>query len=111
MKKLFAYKGTVQAAKSIHNAAETAEKYVAFLEKVAKAIVMVPVNAQVKYLEFRLRMTDKSLEAKAKSCERILKEMSVQRKKLAKEQYEARQELKAVRIRFNYPGNHRTIKD
>ena len=111
MKKLFAYKGTVQAAKSIHNAAETTEKYVAFLEKVAKAIVMAPVNAHVKYLELRLRMTDKFLEEKAKSCERTLKEMSVQRKKLAKEQYEARQELKAVRIRFNYPGNPRTIKD
>ena len=33
MKKLFAYKGAVQAAKSIHNAAETAEKYADFLEK------------------------------------------------------------------------------
>ena len=111
MKKLFAYKGAVQAAKSIHNAAETAEKYADFLEKVVKAIVRAPVNAHVKYLGFRLRMTDKFLEAKSKSCERILKEMSVQRKKLAKEQYEARQELKAVRIRFNYPGNPRTIKD
>jgi len=50
-------------------------------------------------------MTDKYLDAKAKSCERVLKEMSVQRKKLAKEQYEARKELKAVRNSFVYPGN------
>ena len=109
MKKLFAYKGHVQAAESIHNAAETAKKCVDLLEKIVKTIVMAPVNAQIKYLGFRLRMTDKFLEEKAKYCERILKKLSVQSKKLAKEQYEARQELKAVRTRFNYPGNPHII--
>ena len=111
MKKLFAYKDATSAEKAILSAAYRGDAYLEALEKFLVAIVKAPINAHVSFLEFRLRMTDKFLEEKAKSCERILKEMSVRRKKLAKEQYEARQELKAVRIRFNYPGNPRTIKD
>lgn len=109
MKKLFAYKGAASAEKAIHAAADRGDAYLEALEKFLVAIVKAPINAHVSFLKFRLRMTDKYLDAKAKTCERLLKEMSVQRKKVAKEHYDARTELKAIRTRFNYPGNPRIV--
>ena len=109
MKKLFAYKGATSAEKAILAAAYRGDACLEAIEKFLGAIVKAPINAHVSFMEFRLRMTDKYLDAKAKSCERILKEMSVRRKKVAKEHYEARQELKAIRTRFNYQGNPRIV--
>lgn len=110
MKKLFAYKGPEAAAESIHTAAERGDAYLGAIARAAHAVVMAPIKARVKFIKFRLRMTDKYLDAKAKTCERILKKMSEQRKKVAKEQQEARADLKAMRNRFNYPGNPNVIE-
>ena len=110
MKKLFAYKGATSAEKAIHAAADRGDAYLEALEKFLVAIVKAPINAHVKFIKFRLRMTDKYLDAKAETCERILKKMSEQRKKVAKEQQEARADLKAMRNRFNYPGNPNVIE-
>ena len=110
MKKLFAYKGATSAEKAINAAADRGDAYLEALEKFLVAIVKAPINAHVSFLKFRLRMTDKYLDAKAKTCERILKKLSEQQKKVAKEQQEARADLKIMRDRFNYPGNPNVIK-
>ena len=55
-----------------------------------------------KIIKIRLSLTDKYLEGKAKTCEAVLKKMSFERKKIAKEQIEARKMLKDLRSKYNY---------
>ncbi|SHJ82140.1 hypothetical protein [Propionispora hippei] len=102
MKKLLAYKTIEQIEDVLKRGDEKCAKYLETIENAVKAIVLFPFRVEVKIIKIRLTLTDKYLEGKAKTCEAILKKLSYERKKVAKEQIEARKMLKDLRSKYNY---------
>lgn len=102
MKKLLAYKTIEQIEDVLKRGDEKCAKYLEAIENAVEAIVLFPFHVEVKIIKIRLTLTDKYLEGKAKTCEAILKKLSHERKKVAKEQIEARKMLKDLRSKYNY---------
>lgn len=102
MKKLLAYKTIEQIEDVLKRGDEKCAKYLEAIENAVEAIVLFPFRVEVKIIKIRLTLTDKYLEGKAKTCEAILKKLSHERKKVAKEQIEARKMLKDLRSKYNY---------
>jgi hypothetical protein len=102
MKKLVAYKTIDQIEEALERGDQRCRKFLDTLDKAVKVVLTFPFRVHVKIIKIRLSLTDKYLESKAKTCEVILKKMSFERKKVAKEQIEARKMLKDLRSRYNY---------
>lgn len=107
MKKLFVYKTIGEIEDAIVSADNRCNNILDTVKRTCKAVIEFPAKVHVKVIQVRLNVTDHYLEAKAKTCEALLKEMAEKRKKIAAEQVEARTDLKMLRASFNYPDNPR----
>lgn len=109
MKKLIAYK-SIEAIEDSINAGDkrvntiirTFQQIDDKTKQILNDIVAFPVHAHIRFIKFRIRMTDKYLETKAEACEAALKAISHKRKKIAMEQIEARRDLKKLRTTYKY---------
>ncbi len=102
MNKLLAYKTIDQIEAALERGDQRCRKFLDTLDKIVKTVLTFPFRVHVKIIKIRLSLTDKYLEGKAKTCEAVLKKMSFERKKIAKEQIEARKMLKDLRSKYNY---------
>lgn len=107
--KLLAYKSisSIEASiaagdKRVSTVNRTLKRLDKAISQLRNNIVAFPVHAHIRFIKFRIRMTDKYLKTKAEACEAALKVMSHKRKQIAQEQLEARQTLKKLRNMYEY---------
>jgi len=103
------YKSTDAVKEEVIAAEARRQRIETFCAEVAELITALPWLVYSKVhstiIIWRLSLTDKHFERKARNCEMRLKKIADERKRLAIEQQESRKYLKAVRRNFNYTGN------